>query len=88
MRNCLGPAKVQYAVRTLPLRHTAFADFAEGVTVTQRATWNTVVGTPVSNAAWVQATLPMSEGGCGGWRGFCSYSPVRSPCSGSPRCSP
>jgi len=24
-----------------------------------------VVGTPVSAAAWVQATLPISEGGCG-----------------------
>jgi len=33
--------------------------------VTQRAKWNTVVGTPVSAAAWVQATLPISEGGCG-----------------------
>jgi len=42
MRNCLRPAKVQYALRTQPLRHTAA--FAEGITVTQRATWNTVVG--------------------------------------------
>jgi len=24
-----------------------------------------VVGTPTSDAAWVQTTLPMSEGGCG-----------------------
>jgi len=63
MRNCLGPAKVHYALRTLPLRHTGA--FAEGVTMTQWATWNTVVGTPVSAAAWVQATLPISEGGCG-----------------------
>jgi len=63
MRNCLGPAKEQYALRTLPLRHTAA--FAEGITVTQRATWNTVVGTPVSVAAWKPATLPISEGGCG-----------------------
>jgi len=36
MRSCLGPAKVQYAPRTLPLRHTAV--FAADVTSTQRAT--------------------------------------------------
>jgi len=33
MRSCLGPAKVQYAVRTLPLRHTAV--FAADVTATR-----------------------------------------------------
>jgi len=27
--------------------------------------WDAVVGTPTSDAAWVQTTLPMSEGGCG-----------------------
>jgi len=54
---------VQYALRTLPLRHTPA--FAEGITVTQRVTWNTVVGTLVSGGAWMQATLPLSEGGCG-----------------------
>jgi len=63
LRNCLGNAKVQHALGTLPLRHTAA--FAEGVTVTHRATRNTVVGTPASAAAWVQATLPLSEGGGG-----------------------
>jgi len=63
MRSCLGPAKVQYALRTLPLRHTAV--FAADITATQRATWDAVVGTPTSDAAWVQTTLPMSEGGCG-----------------------
>jgi len=51
MRSCLGPAKVQYALLTLPMRHTAA--FAADVTATQRATWDTVVGTPTS------------EGGCG-----------------------
>jgi len=63
MRSFLGPAKVQYALRTLPLRHTAV--FAADVTPTKRATWDAVVGTPDSDAAWVQSTLPMSEGGCG-----------------------
>jgi len=63
MRSCLGPAKLQYALRNLPLRHTAV--LAADVTATQRATWNAVVGTPTSDAAWVQTTLPMSEGGCG-----------------------
>jgi len=32
MRSCLGPAKVQYALRTLPFRHTAV--FAADVTAT------------------------------------------------------
>jgi len=36
MRSCLGPAKVQYGLRTLPIRHTAA--FAADVIVTQRAT--------------------------------------------------
>jgi len=63
MRNCLGPANVQYALRTLPLRHTVA--FEEEITRTQRTTWNSAVGTPVSAAAWVQITLPISEGGCG-----------------------
>jgi len=62
MRSCLDPAKIQYALRTLPLRHTAV--FAADVIATQRATWDAVVGTPTSDAAWVQTTLPMSEGGC------------------------
>jgi len=63
MRSCLGPAKVQYALRTLPLRHTTV--FAADVTATQRATCDAVVGTPTSVAACVQTTLPMSEGGFG-----------------------
>jgi len=63
MRSCLGLAKVQYAFRDLPLRHTAV--FAADVNAIQRATWDAVVGTPTSDAAWVQTTLPMSEGGCG-----------------------
>jgi len=63
LRSCLGPAKVQYAIRTLPFRHTAV--FAADVTATLRASWDAVVGTPTSDAAWVQAILPMSEGGCG-----------------------
>jgi len=63
MRSCLWPAKVPYALRTLPIRHTAA--LAADVTATQRATWDAVVGTPTSDAAWVQATLPLSEGGCG-----------------------
>jgi len=63
VRSCLGLAKVQYALRTLPLRHTAA--FEADVTATQRATWDAVVGSSTSDAAWVQTTLPMSEGGCG-----------------------
>jgi len=63
VRSCLGPSKVQYALRTLPLRHTAV--FSAEVTATQLSTWDAVVGTPTSDAAWVQTTLPMSVGGCG-----------------------
>jgi len=63
MRSCLRPAKVQYALRTLPLRHTTVV--AAVITAAQRATWDAVAGTPTSDAAWVQTTLPMSEGGCG-----------------------
>jgi len=57
--------------------------------VTQRTTWNAVVVTPVSAAAWLQDTLPISEGGFGvssasdvapvaRLRGSCSPSPERS----------
>jgi len=62
MRSCLAPAKVQYALGISPLRRTAA--FAAGVTATQRATWDAVVGAPTSDAAWMQTTLPLSEGGC------------------------
>jgi len=44
MRACLGPAKVQYAHRTLPLHHTAV--FAADITATKRSTWDAVVVTP------------------------------------------
>jgi len=60
MRSCMAPAEVQYALRTLPLRQTAV--FAADFTATQRATWDAVVGTHTSDAAWVQTTLPMSAG--------------------------
>jgi len=63
MRSCLGPAKVQYALRTLPLRHTAV--FTAEITATQRATWDAVVGTLTSDAAWVQTGPQMSDGSCG-----------------------
>jgi len=63
MRSCLGPAKVQYAIRTLPIRHTAA--FAADFTATQRATWDAVVGTPTSDAAWVQTTLPLRRAAAG-----------------------
>jgi len=53
----------QYALRTLTIRHTSA--FAGDITVTQRATWDAVVGKPTVDAACVQATLPVSEGGCG-----------------------
>jgi len=62
MRSCLEPAKIQCALRTLPLRYTAV--FTADVTATQQAKWDAVVDTPMSDAASVQTTLPMSEGGC------------------------
>jgi len=49
MRSCLGPAKVQYSLRTLPLRHTAA--FAADFTATQQATSDAVAGAPTSDAA-------------------------------------
>jgi len=58
-----GAAKVQYALRTLHIRHTAA--FAADVTANQRATWDAVVGTPTSDAAWWRTTLQLSECGCG-----------------------
>jgi len=63
MRSCLKPAKVQYALRTLPIRHTAA--FAADVAATQRSTWDAVVGTPTSDAVWLQTILQLSAGGCG-----------------------
>jgi len=63
MLSCLGPAKVQYALHTLRIRHTAA--FAADVTAIQSAIWDAVVGTPTSDAALVQTTLPMSVGGYG-----------------------
>jgi len=59
LRSCLGPAKVQYALRTLPLRHTAV--FAADITATQWATWDEVVGTPTSDAAWVHGVASAAD---------------------------
>jgi len=47
MRSCMRPANVQYALHTLPIRHTAAS--AADVTKTLRATWDAVVGTPTSD---------------------------------------
>jgi len=63
MRYSLAPAKMQYAFRTLLMLYTAA--FALYVAATHRATLDAVVGTPTSDAAWVQTTLPLGEGGCG-----------------------
>jgi len=54
MRSCLGLAKVQYALRTLSLRHTAA--FAADVTATQRADV-----TPVLRLAGVMQFLARAE---------------------------
>ena len=63
LRQCLGPGRVMYALRTLPLAATAA--LAISATDAQRAALATLVGTPVSDLAWMQATLPVSLGGCG-----------------------
>jgi len=89
MRNCLGPANVQYALRTLPLRHTAA--FTENITVTQQATWNTVVVAPASAAHGCRPPCPLARAVLAWpvlrmwprWRGLretCSSSPERSQC--------
>jgi len=58
-----GARRVQCALLTLPICHTAA--FAADFTAIQRATWDAVVGTPTSDAAWVQTTLLLNVGGCG-----------------------
>ena len=52
-----------YALRTLPLPETTA--LAEAATETQRDALATLVGGPVTDLAWMQATLPIALGGCG-----------------------
>jgi len=59
MPSCLGPAKVQDALRTLPLRHTAV--FAADVTATQRATWDAAVSEGGSGVASAAELAPVAR---------------------------
>jgi len=63
MRSFLGSAKVQYALRTLPLRLTT--GVADSVTMTKRRAWDDIMKASASCGARQQATLPLSMGGCG-----------------------
>jgi len=63
MRSCLGPAR--YSTPSAPYLSVTTAVFAADVTATQRATWDALVGTPTSDAAWMQTSLLMSECDCG-----------------------
>ena len=63
LRQCLGPCNVQHLLRWLPARLTA--TMATAITVAQKAAFGAIAGRPLTIEAWMQATLPLSMGGCG-----------------------
>jgi len=63
MQMCLGPSRVQYALRTLPLRETTA--FADAVSKVHREAFTRLLGGNLSDSGWQQASLPLSKGGCG-----------------------
>jgi len=63
MRMCLGPSRIQNALRTLPLAETA--EFADAVSKVQCEAFTKLLGGNLSDSGWQQASLPLSEGGCG-----------------------
>ena len=63
LRVCLGPVKASYLLRTVPYVHTK--GMVAVLEAAQRASWATVVGGNLSPQAWIQSTMPISQGGCG-----------------------
>ena len=64
LRACLGPGKVLYALRTCDVFAGA-GDFVSRVGLEHRRAFEGVVGSAISDAAWLQAGLPLRLGGCG-----------------------
>ena len=64
LRSCLGPGKVLYALRTCDV-FGASGEFVRAVSKAQRDAFESIVGGPISDLAWLQAGLPLRLGGCG-----------------------
>ncbi len=61
LRMCLAFCKIAYLVRTTPLHTFDWDAYDTGI----RSSLNHILGTTVSDSAWVQATLPLKHGGLG-----------------------
>ena len=63
LRNCLALPKMSYAIRTVnPVHHEASMErFDSSV----RESLERILGGPISDAKWKQASLPVSQGGLG-----------------------
>ena len=64
LRACLGPGKVLYALRTCDV-FAGTGNFVAQVGAAHRRAFEGVVGDAISEAAWLQAGLPLRLGGCG-----------------------
>ena len=63
LRKCVGPMKIEALLRALDL--SATLPFAAIVDESQRRSFSMLVGSRLTDAAWAQACLPISQGGCG-----------------------
>ena len=63
LRNCLALPKMSYAIRTVnPVHHEASMERFDS---SFRESLERILGGPISDAKWKQASLPVSQGGLG-----------------------
>ena len=63
LRVCVGANRLAFLLRVLDTEATQSL-WGEADALLQQA-WGRVVGAPLTDAAWLQSTLPVSQGGCG-----------------------
>ena len=63
LRQCLGPGRVTYALRCLPLPDTR--NLASSATAALQTALGDLVKAPLTDLAWMQAAMPVALGGCG-----------------------
>ncbi len=61
LRMCLAFCKIAYLLRTTPLHTFNWSQYDNGI----RSSLDQILGTTLSDPAWMQATLPLKHGGLG-----------------------
>ena len=73
LRSCLSLPKIMFTLRTTdPTNHYELWERYDNIT---RESISRILGTPLSDTEWRQATLPVSQGGLG-LRASCDHAPA------------